>query len=127
MHEMSIAEALVEQLVRIADENGMARIESVEIDVGAMQLVVPEALDLAFNLASEGTVAAGARLIQREMAVRAVCRSCGHEFAPEIGCYLCPECSLSDAAIVEGGEIVLRTVCGPEKSEQSEGKEEVVR
>lgn len=125
MHEMSIAAALIDQLARIAAENGMARIEQVEIEVGNLQLVVPEALETAFSILSKETIARGARLIQRVTAVRAACRSCGHEFAPEIDCYLCPECSMSDVAIVEGGEIVLRTISGPEKSEKSETSEEV--
>ena len=60
MHELSIADAIV----RIACAHaGERRIESVEVKVGHLRQVVPDALAFAFSLVGRGTVAEGAELI----------------------------------------------------------------
>ena len=110
MHEMSIAVGLLESVLDAAADHGAGRIEEVELEVGAMRLVVPEALEMAWSIVSEGTAAAGARLNVREVAVKAKCRACGSVFSPEIGEFLCRRCGQADVDIVEGDDIILRSV-----------------
>ena len=110
MHEFGIAVALVEQVVRAAAEHRARKVIAVEVELGAMQLIVPEALTAAFAAASEGTVAQGAALRLREVPAQAVCGHCGAEYAPEIGCYVCPKCHRAEPKIVRGKEIVLTAV-----------------
>ena len=58
MHELSIADAIV----RIACAHaGGRRIESVEVKVGHLRQVVPDALAFAFTLVAEGTERRGRR------------------------------------------------------------------
>ena len=110
MHEMSIASALMEQLLRIAEEQRAARIAEVEVHCGVMQQIVPESLRFAFEALSAGTPAAGATLRIVEEGLVAQCRSCGERFEAAIGNYLCPKCQVADVEIVAGRDIVLRTV-----------------
>jgi len=114
MHEMSIASALVEQVLRIAAEENLSSIAEIELDVGALQLVVPEALDFAFKAASESTLAQGARLRQKEVPLMVHCRGCGTSYETEIHVYLCPQCGLADVEITAGRDIILRSLSGPE-------------
>lgn len=116
MHEMSIATHLVECILAAAAENDVARIEEVEVEVGAMRLVVPEALEMAFEAARAGTIAAGAALKVVEVAPVARCRPCGRTFHPADGEFLCPDCGQADADIVEGNDIRLTSmVCCTEE------------
>ena len=110
MHEMSIASALMEQLLRIAEEQRAARIAEVEVHCGVMQQIVPESLRFAFEALSAGTPAAGATLRIVEEGLVAQCRSCGERFEAAIGNYVCPKCPVADVEIVAGRDIVLRTV-----------------
>jgi hydrogenase nickel incorporation protein HypA/HybF len=110
MHEMSIASALMEQLLQLADQQHAARITDVEVHCGAMQQVVPESLRFAFEALSAGTLAAGATLRIVEEGLLAQCRSCGERFEAAIGDYRCPKCQAADVEIVAGRDIVLRTV-----------------
>lgn len=116
MHEMSIAEALLKQALGIAQKNKLKRIEALEIEVGELQLVVPEALELAFKALSMDTLADGAVLKQRVVPLKAQCRACGHRFAPKINRYLCPDCGQADAAIIAGQDILLKTISGLEET-----------
>lgn len=110
MHEMPIATSIVEQAVAAAREAGAEAIEEIEVEIGRMRLVVPEALELAFTCVSEGTIAEGAKLSIVEVAMRAECRSCGRQFSPEIDVYLCPGCGEADARIIAGNDMILKSL-----------------
>jgi hydrogenase nickel incorporation protein HypA/HybF len=89
---------------------GGRRVERVELAVGEMRLVVPEALEMAWQVVSEGTIAAGAELAVVEMPMEARCRRCGRRFAPRIDNYLCPGCGLADVDILAGDDIILKSI-----------------
>ncbi len=108
MHEMAIASQIVEQSLRIAAEHGAGRILEVEIEVGAMRGVVPEALQMAFTVCSEGTAAEGARLHIATVAARARCKLCGREFEPQYGFFVCPACDRADVELLAGQDILLK-------------------
>lgn len=110
MHELTIAAELIEHVEQIAYDNGVSKVEGVVVEAGVMKQVVGEALEAAFSELAEGTVAAGAKLTFVEVPALAECRSCGSEFTPEIGFYVCPECGRADARIVSGDEIILKTL-----------------
>jgi hydrogenase nickel incorporation protein HypA/HybF len=110
LHEMSLASAMLEQLQRIAREQGARRIVEVEVVCGVMQQVVPEALELAFEAVTAGTLAEGACLKITEEALQARCRACGQPYEPEIYDFACPSCGQAQAELTAGRDVVLRTV-----------------
>ena len=110
MHEMAIAEQLMDQVLAAAGEHDSPRVVEVELAVGAMRLVVPEAMQLAFEAFAEGTIAAGAALKIVEEPIRARCRACGREFASDGAEFACPDCGLADAEITAGADIVLSSM-----------------
>ena len=110
MHEMSIAVALIDQLEGLAVEHGFEGVESVDVQAGMLRGIVPEALEMAFREASRGTVAEGARLDLEIIPAEAVCRSCGHRFAPDIDYYVCEKCGRADVELVAGMDVILRTL-----------------
>ena len=106
MHEVGIAEELVRQVLAAAC--GMARVTEVAVDVGALQWVDSDALRQAFDAASQGTLAEGARLELREVPPRAVCGACAAVYVPEeLGIYVCPACGAAEPEFVEGNDIIL--------------------
>ena len=110
LHEMPIAQELVRQALELAGAHRATRVISVEVEIGALRLVAPEALRVMFGAASEGTPVEGTALSMTEVAPEAVCRSCGHRYEPEIGDFLCPRCGRADAEVVAGNDIVLKSV-----------------
>lgn len=121
MHEFSIASALLDQVLEVAEQNGMEKVSEVELEVGTLQLIVPDALETAFAALCENTMAAGARLIQNEVPPRARCRDCDHEFEAAIDHYQCPQCQGANTQIISGRDIILKTLSGPSESEQQGG------
>lgn len=110
MHEAAIADALIEQVLTHVERHGAVRVREIALEAGAVQLVAPEALELAFAAAAEGTPAQGARLHIVEVPAVARCNPCGREFAPEIDWYVCPHCGQADVEIVAGNDIILKSL-----------------
>jgi hydrogenase nickel incorporation protein HypA/HybF len=104
MHELSIAEAVVE----IASRHAAGRtVHTVELRVGHLRQVVPSALQFAFRLLSDGTVLGGAELVIEEIPARGICRQCGTETTMSQFPLQCSSCGGLDLAIVAGEELLV--------------------
>ena len=102
MHELSIADALLRIALRHADGR---RIESVEVKVGHLRQVVPDALMFAFSLVSAGTQAEGAELTIEEVPAAGVCRGCGTQSEWDAFPLACRACGGVDVELVRGEEL----------------------
>lgn len=111
MHEMSIAQSILEVVQQYAKESDHARdanvprVKSVRLRIGEMAGVVPESLRFCFEVASEGTVAQGAELLIEEVPIRCRCASCNLEFSAERFLFLCPTCGTTDVEVLSGNEL----------------------
>ena len=104
MHELSIAEGVVEVALRHA---GGRRVAAVELKVGHLRQVVPSALEFAFELVSEGTLLEGAELRMEEVPAAGRCRSCGMDTPlPELP-LCCRRCGSGDVEIRRGEELLV--------------------
>lgn len=110
MHEAGIVAAILERALALAEENGGLPIESIRIEAGALQQVVPEALDFAFNAAIAGTLAEGARLEWSVTPARVRCPACACEYEPDDVFWACPACQTPGGEAVAGDEIILSSV-----------------
>ena len=104
MHELSIADAIVQIALTHAGER---KIEAIELKVGHLRQVVPDALAFAFTLVSEGTVAEGAELLLEEVPAAGVCRDCGEESEFEGFPLACEGCGSLDVEVVRGEELLV--------------------
>ena len=106
MHELAIAESVVETVTqRLPD----AKVTCVRLEVGALSGVVPDSIRFCFDLATEGTGLAGARLEITEPPARCRCRACGAQFQPESPVVLCP-CGSPDVAVLSGEQLTIVSV-----------------
>ena len=120
MHEFSIAEQIVEQIVAVAAENSVTDVRTVELEIGAMEMIVNEALETAFAAAAAGTVAEGAKLVIETVPTRGVCGACGNEYETSIADYTCPASGAAQATITTGRGILLRGLdCLTEEEEEN--------
>lgn len=104
MHELSIADAIL----RIAlDHAEGRRVESVEVKIGHLRQVVPDALAFAWTLISDGTPAQGAELLLEEVPAAGVCRACGVESELPAFPLACMRCGSVDLELVRGEELLV--------------------
>ena len=77
---------------------------SVLVQVGALCAVVPDSMQFCFGLATEGTVADGARLDLDVQPGCARCRTCGAEFRLNDPILLCA-CGSADVEVLAGRDL----------------------
>jgi len=104
MHELSIADAILQIALAHADER---RIECIEVKVGHLRQVVPDALEFAFGLVSEGTLAEGATLELDHIPAAGRCRSCGATTEFDGFPLACARCGSLDVELVRGEELLV--------------------
>ncbi len=81
MHELAVCQALIDQVARVARDNGAGRVLSITISVGPLAGVEPKLLEHAYPLAAAGTVAEDAQLVIETVGVQVRCRKCQAETA----------------------------------------------
>jgi hydrogenase nickel incorporation protein HypA/HybF len=101
MHEMALTQSVVEAVCKHAAGR---RVHSVKVEVGALCAVVPNAMTFCFDLATQGTVADGARLDVDIRPGAARCRSCDANFELTDPILLCP-CGSADVEVVAGRDL----------------------
>lgn len=104
MHELSLAEAIVDIGVRHAAGRQTTK---VTLKVGALRQVVPSALTFAFELVSAGTVLEGAELAIEDVPARGVCRACAAETVMSEFPLQCARCGALDLEIVAGEDLLV--------------------
>lgn len=82
----------------------------VKLKVGELTNAQPDALKMAFEAYSKGTVCEGAELLVERIPVRGRCQSCQKEFGVKTLIFLCPNCGESRIEIIEGEELLLESL-----------------
>lgn len=110
MHELSIAQALVEQVEGVRLANGGAQVVSVELRIGTWRLVVHESLDLYYRTLTRGTALEGSRLEIETVQAQGRCPRCEEVFAVEAPLIVCPVCGGVGGDLLAGQELDLISV-----------------
>lgn len=105
MHEMALAEGILDIVLSYADKNEAKKITEISVLVGEMTGVVPESLVFCFDSLSKGTKAEGAKLVLKNIPLIARCMDCGNETKIERYNFTCPKCKSLRMEIVSGREL----------------------
>jgi hydrogenase nickel incorporation protein HypA/HybF len=104
MHELSIAQAIAD----VAERHAAGRtVVKVEVRVGHLRQVVPESLDFAFALITQGTSLDGAELLIEHVPAAGRCRSCAAESVLEEFPLWCLRCGGLDMEVLSGEELLI--------------------
>ncbi len=105
MHEMSIAQSLVEIIQEEMSSHGAKKLKSVRLRVGQLSAVVPGSLSFCFEIVTAGTDLQGAELIMEVVPLEARCQGCGRSFAVEEHVFACPYCDGAKIDVIAGQEL----------------------
>jgi hydrogenase nickel incorporation protein HypA/HybF len=107
MHELSIAQAIVDVAARHA---GGAQVKEVRVRVGRLRQVVPSALEFAFELCAHGTPVEGAELVLEPVAAAVRCRGCGARSEATAFPLSCAACGGLAVDVVGGEELQVESL-----------------
>ena len=113
MHEYSLMEAILEDVLEDLEDYGVTRpgmVERMELKIGALEIHSRESFEQAFRMVIQGTLLEGARLVLTVEPVGYACPKCGRsgtlaegEFDGRMALPFieCPHCG--DIASIQGG------------------------
>ncbi|MGI6367248.1 MAG: hydrogenase maturation nickel metallochaperone HypA [Anaerolineae bacterium] len=110
MHELAVTESIIEIATRNAAEAGASRVLAIHLVVGDLSSIVDDSVQFYFDFLSEGTMAAGARLMFERVSVELACAACGWHWQPVSADWQCPHCGQRQAKVVKGREFYVDSI-----------------
>jgi hydrogenase nickel incorporation protein HypA/HybF len=110
MHEIGIADSIIEASQAETGRRAGARLIRVGIRIGALSGVNREALSFALMALTQGTELSAVDFEIQSCSRRDRCLACGHEFESEIYSDPCPICAAKETVLVGGNELDLAYV-----------------
>ncbi len=83
MHEMSIAQSLMEIVKQEMEKNNMNNLLKVKVRAGKINAIVPDALQVCFDILLQDTPWPGAVLEIETVPIKLKCQKCGTIFVPK--------------------------------------------
>lgn len=111
MHELSLANRLVQMAEETARGAGAKRVTAVTVNVGLLSGVSVDALRFAYDVATADTLLAGSRLETRPVPVTVYCPRCEREVAlVSVQRFRCPACETPTGDVRTGRELEIESV-----------------
>jgi hydrogenase nickel incorporation protein HypA/HybF len=110
VHELAVAQALVEQVDAVIDQHNAAQASMIRVRIGPLAGVVPELLASAFPLAAAGSRMEHAQLEFILAPIRVHCQTCGAETEAAMNRLVCGACGDWHTQVISGDELLLESV-----------------
>ena len=119
MHELSLSDEIVRNVLDAAKENKGKRVLSIQLEIGELTLLNVEQVTFWIHELFKGSVAEGAKVKVRTVKARIKCESCGYRGGipsdqesslRHLGPQTCPQCNSFQFNIEKGRECHLRKI-----------------
>lgn len=111
MHELSIVEAIIEQVEKeVARVGESGRVCRLELVIGRLSGVNTDSIRFAFEMLAPGTLVEGAALQIAEPRPLCRCRSCGEATEVEELVASCPRCQSGEVYLEGGQDLLLESI-----------------
>lgn len=117
MHELSMAQGIIDAVIETAESNNATEVNEVTIELGRLAMVNPEQLEFILGVLVENTILEEANIIFEEIPVEVECHDCKFHgkaiiddkdhYAPIVKC---PECDSYSIEILNGKDIVVKNI-----------------
>lgn len=110
MHEMALAESVLQIVEATARANNAVRVRTVRLELGALSHVEPESLRFSFEVVTRGTLAEDAALELLATPGRAWCMPCGTTVDLARLGDACPLCGSYQLQVTQGDEMRVKDI-----------------
>ena len=107
MHEMSIAQSVIDIVRDEMAKNEATILRSVRLNIGQLSGIVPDALSFCFEIITSKTEMEGARFIMDIVPLRGYCHICKEEFEIKDYVFLCPTCKDKQIETISGRDLTV--------------------
>lgn len=119
MHELGIAQNILEIVQQAVPKEQTAAVRSIRIRVGPLSGVVPDSLEFCFQAMVNETEMQNASLAIEQLPAILNCKKCSYRFQTKDLEFFCQSCGSSDLELVSGKELEVVEIELAEESDQS--------
>lgn len=105
MHELSIAQEIINIVNNHLPDPEPANVKSVKVKVGKLSNILPDSLSFCFEALTNESHLKGSKLEIVEIPVKIHCAGCNKESEIENPVFACPKCSSNKLKIISGMEL----------------------
>ncbi len=105
MHELRIAESILNITLREIESRHLEAVKSVGVRIGALAGINSDSLQFGFEAITVDTPLAGVKLSIEEVPVKGKCNACQKDFEIMEFIFICPHCYSSDITLSQGQEL----------------------
>ena len=105
MHELSIAQNIIEIVRQNVPDNELRDVRAVRVKIGTLAGVVPESLEFSFSVLVAGCPLENSHIEIEHVPFVIQCNSCHRSFPNEHGFVVCPSCGGVDTVVLTGTEL----------------------
>lgn len=110
MHELSIAQSIVELAESQARNHKATVIEELELEIGSLAGVELQSLEFALESCIKGTMLSNARIIRHDILAEGRCGDCEKVFPVDTLFSPCPHCGSYCVQIFKGKELRIKSI-----------------
>jgi hydrogenase nickel incorporation protein HypA/HybF len=110
MHEMSIAQSIMDIVEQEMARHGVSRVSVIRLVIGEFTAVVPQSLSFCFELIIKDTPLEGVRLEMEQVPLTGRCQACGREFPIREYQFICPACQSQEIETIAGKELFVKEI-----------------
>ncbi len=110
MHEMSLAQNILDIVVNAASQNNAKKVQKITIRAGQLRGIVPEQLKFCFGFVAKDSIVEDAELVINTLPVHGRCKQCSEEFYVKEFSFICPKCENEDIEVLQGMELLVENI-----------------
>ncbi len=110
MHEMSLAQNILDIVLKTAAANDVKKVIRITIRAGQLRGIVPEQLKFCFGFVAKDSIAEDSDLVVNSLPIKGKCKACGNPFFVKEYRFVCPECESEEVEVLQGMELLVENI-----------------
>ena len=110
MHEMSIAQSILDIVQEEMARHQVDQLASINIAVGKLSAIVPSSLSFCWQVLTDQSDMAGVTLNIREVPLTYMCTECGQNFTSPEMVFTCPHCDADTPMLTAGRDMTIESI-----------------
>ena len=117
MHELSMAQGIINAVLETAEENNATEVNEITIEVGRLAMINPEQLEFILGVLVDNTILEDAKINFEEIPAEINCFDCqfhgdailddSDHYAPLVKC---PKCDSLSVEVLNGKDIIVKNM-----------------
>ena len=110
MHELSIAESLIEMIEENALTHDFKKVIKVTLEIGVLAGIEKSALLFCFDAAAKNSLAEGAELVIQDKLAKGICQHCHQPIITSSWYEPCRFCGQLRIKIIDGEQMIIKSL-----------------